>query len=340
MTTSTILITGLSGFIAKHCAIELLRHGYAVRGTLRSMGKADAVRATLARHGDSSRLAFCQADLTADAGWAEAMDGVAGVLHMASPFPLRDPRDADELLRPAVDGTLRVLRAARAARIARVVQTSSVAAVAYGHPGQGPRRVTEDDWTDADAPGVSIYERSKTLAERAARDFVAADGAGLHFATVNPGLVVGPVLDRDIGATAELIQMFLRGKYPGVPRLWYGVVDVRDVARMHRLALETPAPSGGRYLAVSETARLLDVALAIRARLGAAARKAPRRQLPDAVVRLVALFDPAVRTVLPELGYQFEIDNSHTRRALGVDFIPLSESAPAMASSLIELGLA
>ena len=339
MTDKPILITGISGFIAKHCALELLKHGYAVRGTVRRMAKADETRATLAKRCDTSKLTFVEADLVADTGWAAAMEGIGGVLHLASPFPPGEPKDPDELLRPAVDGTLRVLRAAVAAGIPRVVQTSSMAAVHGGHPHTRTKPFNEDDWTETDNPAVTTYYRSKTLAEKAARDFVNSDGRTLHFSTINPGFVLGPVLDRDIGTSAGVIQMFLRGKYPGTPRLTFSVVDVRDVAKMHRLALESTEPSGGRYLGVSEALWFVDIARPIREKLGPAARKVPSRELPDFMVRLVALFDPVVRTILPDLGFKLRVDNSRTRRALKMDFIPVTESAPAMAASLIELGL-
>lgn len=272
MIDKPILITGISGFIAKQCALELLTHGYAVRGTVRRMAKADEVRATLATYCDTTKLTSVEADLLSDTGWAAAMEGVGGVLHVASPFPTGEPRDPDELLRPAVDGTLRVLRAAVAAGVPRVVQTSSMAAVMAGHPHARTKPFDEEDWTDTDTPGVTTYYRSKTLAEKAARDFVKSAGGSLHFSTVNPGLVLGPVLDNDIGTSAEVIQMFLRGKYPGTPRIYFTVVDVRDVAKMHRLALESTEPSGGRYLAVSEALRFLDIALPIRRKLGLYAR--------------------------------------------------------------------
>lgn len=339
MTNKPILITGVSGFVAKHCALELLKHGYLVRGTVRRMARADEVRATLAQHCDTSKLSFAEADLLADAGWRAAMEDIGGVLHVASPFPPGEPKDPDELLRPAVEGTLRVLRAAVAAGVPRVVQTSSTVAVYGGHPRTRTKPFDEDDWTDIDNPQVSTYYRSKTLAEKAARDFVSSGGSSLHFSTINPGFVLGPVLDSDIGTSAEVIRMFLRGKYPGTPRLTFGVVDVRDVAKMHRLALESTEPSGGRYLGVSETVRFLDIARPIRDKLGRAARKVPSRELPDFMIRLVALFDPTARTILHELGVPLRLDNSRTRRVLKMDFIPVTESAPAMAASLIQLGL-
>lgn len=335
--TKTVLITGISGFIAKHCAVELLEAGYRVRGTVRDLSKAVAVRATLAAHADTDWLDFAEADLLADDGWAAAMQGVDSVLHLASPFPLVQPADPDELVRPAVEGTRRVLGAAIHAGVERFVQTSSVAAILAGHPREREAPYTEADWTIVDRPGVTAYERSKTLAEREGRAIAA--GPSFHYSTVNPGFVQGPALDADVGASAELVLMMLRGKYPGMPRLSFPVVDVRDVAKAHRLALETSQPSGGRYLVASEPAWMIDIARALRAGLGEGARKVPKRELPDFVVKMVALFDPAARASVPKLGLHTRFDNSQTRKALGMDFIPLSESAPAMARSLIALGL-
>ncbi|MDZ7589180.1 MAG: aldehyde reductase [Rubrivivax sp.] len=339
MNDATVLVTGISGFIAKHCAVELLKHGYRVCGTVRSLDKADTVRSTLAAHADASRLEFVEADLLSDAGWADATRGVHGVLHLASPFPLAQPKDENELVRPAVDGTMRVLRAAKAAGVKRFVQTSSTVAVIFGHGSSHPGAYTEADWTDVDGPHVTAYAKSKTLAERAAREFVAKEGDALHYASVNPGLVLGPLLDADAGSSADLIASCLRGKYPGCPRLSFPVVDVRDVAQAHRLALETEAPSGGRYLAVSGTAWFKELMQPIKSELGEQARKVPTRELPDFMVKLVALFDPAARTILPDLGIDRRVDNSATRKVLGMDFRPHTESAPAMAESLLRLGL-
>jgi dihydroflavonol-4-reductase len=339
MTQKTILVTGISGFIAKHCAVDLLRQGYRVRGTVRSLQKAEEVKVTLAKHCDISPLEFVQADLLSDAGWDAAMQGVHGVLHLASPFILNEPKDPNELIRPAVEGTLRVLQAAVAAKVQRFVQTSSMAAIAYGHPKTRTNPFTEDDWTIQDGPGVTSYTRSKTLSERAARDFMAQHRPDMHYASINPGLVLGPLLDRDMGGSAEVIQMFLRGKYPGCPKLSFGVVDVRDVAVMHRLALETSEPSGGRYMGVSESAWFMDMMRPIKAQLGAQAKKVPSFELPNFMIRLVALFDPAARGIVPDLGLELRIDNSRTRKALGMEFIGVEESAPAMAKSLVDLDL-
>jgi dihydroflavonol-4-reductase len=335
-----ILLTGISGFIAKHCAVELLKAGYGVRGTVRSLSKADKVRATLAKHCDVSKLEFVVADLMSDAGWAEAAKGCYGVLHVASPFIIQEPKDENELIRPAVDGTMRVLKAAVAAGAKRFVQTSSVAAIMAGHGHEWTKPYAEDDWTDVNGKAVSAYQKSKTLAERAARDYLAETKVDIHYASVNPGFVLGPLLDSDYGASATVIQMFMKGKYPGCPALSFPCVDVRDVGKMHRLALETSEPSGGRYIAVSESAWFVDMTRAIKAKLNKAdTKKVPTMQLPNFVIKIIALFDQAARGIVPELGREAKVDNSRTRKALGMEFIPVSESAPAMAQSLVDQGL-
>jgi dihydroflavonol-4-reductase len=334
-----VLITGVSGFIAKHCAVEMLRAGYGVRGTVRSQKRADEVRATLAPRADTTRLEFVQADLESDAGWDAAVTGCAHVLHVASPFPATQPRDDQDLIRPAVEGTLRVMRAAAAAGVQRLVQTSSMVAVMYGHPQDRAAPFTESDWTILESPGLTAYAKSKTLAERAGRDFAQQHREGFHYSSVNPGFVLGPALDRDIGTSADVIRMFLKGKYPGAPRLKMPCVDVRDIARMHRLALEVDAPTGGRYLGVADTLWLVEVGRAIREQLGRAARKVPGRELSDWMVKLVALFDGAARQAVPDLGKDIRVDNDVTRRRLGIEFIPARDAAVATAKSLIELGL-
>jgi dihydroflavonol-4-reductase len=339
MAKPTVLITGISGFIAKHCAVEMLNAGYGVRGTVRSMQKAGDVTASIARHADVGRLEFAAADLDSDEGWGRAAAGCGLVLHVASPFPAKQPNDEQELIRPAVEGTLRVLRAAVVAKVECFVQTSSTAAVFYGHPRERTAPFTEDDWTNVGHPSVTAYSRSKTLAERAAREFLSQERPALHYSSVNPGLVLGPALDEDIGTSAAIVQMFLKGKYPGAPRMSIAVVDVRDVARMHRLALECGAPSGGRYLGSASTLWMIDIARALRKHLGDAARKVPTRELPDWAVRLASLYDPGARLAVPELGKFVPVDTSWTRRELGMEFIPADEAVAAMGRSLIELKL-
>lgn len=335
--TRTVLITGISGFIAKHCAVAFLEAGYHVRGTVRSQAKADEVRRTLGTHADASRLEFVEADLLSDSGWDAATRDCAAVVHLASPFPISQPKDENDLIRPAVDGTLRVLKAARQNGVPRFVQTSSVAAIYAGHPFAREKPFTEDDWSIVDSPATTAYEKSKTLAEKAARDIVAREAPDIHYASVNPGFVLGPALDADVGSSADVILMLLRGSYPAVPRVAFPVVDVRDIAAMHVRAVETTEPSGGRYMGVDKAMWLVEIARALKARLGADAGKVPRRELPDWLVRMLALVDSSAASIVPQLGRKMQFDNSRTRDALGMTFRPGEKAAEDMARSLIAL---
>lgn len=332
----TVLVTGITGFIAKQVALEFLKAGYHVRGTVRTAAKGEQVRQTLAAHTDVSNLDFAETDLLSDDGWDMAAEDCDCVAHVASPVPLAQPKDENELIRPAVEGTLRVLRAAHKAGAKRFVHTSSVAAIAAGHD---KTVLDENDWSDLDHPRSSPYVKSKTLAERAARDFVVSEAGDLHYASINPSYVFGPPLDEDISASLEVIGMLLAGKYPGAPRLHFSVVDVRDVARMHVLAMETNEPSGGRYIAASDSLWIIEMARVLRKALGSDARKAPKFVLPDFVVRIVAKFDPAVRSVIPDLGLERRYDTTRTRKALGIEFIAAEEAVVATGRRLIELGL-
>jgi dihydroflavonol-4-reductase len=337
--SSTVLVTGISGYIAKQCALTLMSAGYRVRGTVRGMAKAEQVRATLAPHADIAKLEFVEADLLADAGWHDAVRDCHAVLHLASPFPIANPKNENDLIRPAVEGTLRVMKAARANGVKRFVQTSSVAAIYAGHPASRTEPFTEDDWSDVNGPGITPYEKSKTLAERAARDFMDRDGGDMHYCSVNPGLVLGPALDADVEASADVLLMLLRGTYPALPPVSYPIVDVRDVAVMHLKALETAEPSGGRYMGVDRPMRFVEIARAIKAGLGAEARKVPSRELPGFVVRILALFDSSAATIVPHLGRELRVDNSRTRRALDMTFRPGDRAAVDMARNLIDLEL-
>ncbi|MCC6735537.1 MAG: NAD-dependent epimerase/dehydratase family protein, partial [Bauldia sp.] len=246
----TVLVTGARGFIAKHCIAALLQRGYGVRGTLRDPSDEEEVRAAVATVVDAGDgLSFAKADLTADAGWDEAVRGCAAVMHIASPYPISQPRDVNEVVRPAREGTLRALNAARAAGVKRVVLTSSVAAVAAGRTDK--TSFDEADWSNVDAPDINAYSLSKTLAERAAWDFV-ADGKGPELAVINAGQVFGPPLDANVQTSGEMIENFLRGKYPLVSRFGLPVVDVRDVAAAHVAAMEKPEAAGQRFIVADD----------------------------------------------------------------------------------------
>ena len=332
----TVLVSGVSGFIGRHIAREFLEHGYPVRGTLRSLDKADSVRACLAGHVDVGGLDFAEADLMSDEGWTEVLSGVRHVVHSASPFPLSQPKDPNVLVRPAVDGTMRVLQAATAAGAESFVQTSSIAAITPGH---GGRVCTADDWADLGSPSATPYVLSKTLAERTARDSVAGGTGSLRYMSVNPGFVLGPLLDASAGTSADVVSMMLTGKYPAVPRVQFSIVDVRDVAAAHRLAVEKGKP-GGRYVATSGSLWMREMAQVLRRALGERARKVPRSELPDFLVRVLGVFDRSVRTILPDLGVPVRVDASRTSEELGIAFRPAEEAVVAMAESLVAFGRA
>ena len=337
---SLVLVTGGSGFIGGHCILQALAAGHQVRTTVRNLAREPEVRATLKKAGAEAddRLGFAAADLERDAGWPEAAAGCDFVLHVASPFPLGVPKDENELIVPARDGALRVLRAAKAAGVRRVVLTSSFAAIGYGHPPQAAP-FDETSWTDVNGPGVSAYAKSKTLAERAAWDFVAKEG-GPELAVVNPVGVFGPVLGPDLSTSITVIKRMMDGAMPGLPRLRFGVVDVRDVADLHLRAMTAPEAKGERFLAIAgDFMSLREMALALKARLGPAASRVPTRELPDWLVRLAALADASLRQVVGELGVAKNATGAKARRLLGWAPRSREDALVASAESLARLGL-
>jgi nucleoside-diphosphate-sugar epimerase len=283
------------------------------------------------------RLSFVAADLEKDAGWAEAASACDYVLHVASPFPPNAPKHEDELIVPAREGALRVLRASRDAGVKRVVLTSSFAAIGYGHKPQ-TTPFNETNWTDLKGD-TAAYVKSKTLAERAAWDFIAKEGAGLELSVVNPVAVFGPVLSPDYSPSVLLLRRLMDGSVPACPRLYFGVVDVRDVADLHVRAMTHPAAKGERFLAVAgDCMSILEIAKVLRRRMGASARKVPRFQLPDWLVRIAAIRNSAVKQVLPELGKVKNSTNEKARRVLGWTPRSNEESIVAAAESLVRLG--
>lgn len=338
---SKVLVTGGSGFVGGHVILQLLDAGHDVRTTIRSLAKEPAVRDTLARAGATAldRLSLVAADLNSDDGWDGAVAGCDYVQHVASPFPLGQPKDENELIRPAVDGTLRVLRAARDAGVKRVVLTSSFAAVGYGH-GDRASAYTEADWTDVNGPAVQPYMKSKTLAERAAWDFVKREGNGLELAVVNPVGIFGPVLNDDLSTSIEIIKRMLEGGLPGAPRLYFGVVDVRDVAGMQVKAMTAPEAKGERFLAVAgEPVSIYDMSVILQHGMGEEAAKAKLRQIPDWLIRVMALFNPLAREAAPRLGIRAAASNAKARDVLGWRFRSNEEAIVASGESLVRLGI-
>lgn len=343
MAGDLVLVTGGSGFVGVHCIAQLLDAGHRVRTTVRSLSREAQVRQMLAVGGvaaaQSSSLSFVEADLLADAGWPEAVAGCRTVLHVASPFPAGAPAHEDELVRPAREGTLRVLRASRDAGVSRVVLTSSFAAIGYGVPIDG-HVFDETDWSNPDSREISAYARSKTLAERAAWDFLAREGEALELSVVNPVAVLGPAWGADLSTSIEIVRRLLAGALPGLPRLAFGAVDVRDVADLHLRAMTDPAANGERFLAVAgENVSLSAIATILKERLGQAAARVPTRVLPDWLVRAVALFDRTAALAVPELGKVRRISNAKARRVLGWSPRSNQEAVLASAESLFALGV-
>ena len=305
-----------------------------MRGTIRNLDRADAVRAALG----APDLQLFAADLNSDAGWEDAVAGCDYVQHIASPIPEREPKDEQDLIRPAREGALRALAAAKGARVKRVVMTSSMAAIAYGHP--EPRPVfDESHWTDPASPDTYAYIRSKTVAERAARDWMAGYGVGMEFVTVNPSAVLGPVLGGDFSPSLELVKKLLDGALPGLPRLGFAIVDVRDVADLHIRAMTAPGMNGERFIAAGRFMWMRDIADVLTIRLGDRAKRVPKRRLPDWLLHIAARFDPTIRMVTPELGKVRECSSAHARATLGWVPRPEEETIVDCAKSLIAHGL-
>jgi len=336
--TETVLVTGGSGFLGGWCLIELLRRGYRVRTTVRDLEREPQVRAAVASRVElGDRLTVLAADLRSDAGWAEAAAGCDYVLHVASPFPPAQPKDPDELIVPAREGTLRVLGAGLDAGARRIVVTSSVAAITGGpHPGSAP--LTEESWSDPANSRLTPYAKSKTIAERAAWDLVRDRNALERLAVVNPGAILGPVLSDDRSYSLEVIERMLRGM-PGVPRIGFSFVDVRDVVDLHLRAMTVAEAGGERFIAATQFMWMEEIAELLREHLGDAAAKVPRRAVPNLLVRAMGIFDPSVRSVTGQLGIRTELSSEKARARLGWSPRPLAETIVDCARSLIDAGV-
>ena len=335
--TETVLVTGGTGYVAGWCIVALLERGYRVRATVRGAAKGEPVRdavATVVAPGD--RLEFAVADLTHDEGWDAAMAGVDYVLHVASPLGEENPRDADDLIVPARDGTLRVLRAATAAGVRRVVMTSAAnAASPASYTSEG---VTDETLWTVDDPALPAYRRSKTLAERAAWDFMAGHHGPTTLTTILPGAVFGPVLSTANLGSVQIIARMLQGRMPGTPKIGLEVVDVRDLVELHLLAMTAPEAGGERFLGTGEFVWMREIAEALRAKLGPAASKVPTRELPNLAVRVAARFDPSLRAITMSLGRRNRHTTAKARRVLGWTPRPAADTVVGCAQSLLDHG--
>lgn len=330
----TVLVTGGTGFLGGWCLVELLRRGYRVRTTVRDVSREPELRAGLQAEVETDgHLSVLAADLRSDDGWEQAVHGCDYVLHVASPFPPVQPKDPDELIVPAREGTLRVLSAALDAGVGRIVVTSSVAAIRGGVE-RSSAPLTERDWTDPDNLELTPYTRSKTIAERAAWDLVKERDEVEKLAVVNPGAILGPVLSDDRSYSLELVERLLKGM-PGTPRIGFSIVDVRDVADLQIRAMTATEAGGERFVAVKQFQWMSDVAEVLRDRLGTAAAKVPSRTVPNLVVRGMGIFDPSVRAIASQLGQKVELSSEKAEAALGWSPRPVEETIVDCARSLI-----
>jgi nucleoside-diphosphate-sugar epimerase len=336
-----VLVTGASGFVAMHCILKLLEKGYQVRGTLRSPERETGLRKTFESNiSVDDRLTIFPANLENDDGWENAVKGCQYILHVASPFPSQPPKHENDLILPARDGAIRILKLASAANVKRVVMTSSMAAVVSGHDYDESKVFDEDDWSRTDRH-IGAYEKSKTLAEQDAWDFMKGleNDNALELSVINPGLVLGPILDADYSTSGELIRKLMRREVPGCPDLGWPAVDVRDVADAHLAAMTIPEAAGKRFICTIEDARIQDIALILKNHFANQGYKIPTRKLPNILVRFSALFDKSLRLVVKDLGKHAEISNARIKKVLSWKPHTLEEMVVAMAESMIKHGV-
>ncbi len=339
VSSDRVLLTGISGFLGGHVALALLEAGYTVRGSVRKLARADAVRDTLRAAGaDISRLEFVELDLLSEAGWDKAMDGVRYLQHTASPFVIDLPEDKMDLIRPAVEGTERALNAALRADVERIVLTSSMAAIAYGHDKARTKPFTESDWTNLEGRDVNAYVESKTRAERRAWEIMRAAGRETDLSTINPSAILGPLLDQDPGTSALIVKRLLDGSVPALPRIPFVIVDVRDIAEAHVRAMTAEAARGRRYPMGERSMLMGEVADIVRGQ--APGRRVPRLAMPDWAVRIYALFNGEVRGILNELGVLKELDSSGAEKLLGRPLTTADQAIAETTRTLMEKGIA
>lgn len=334
------MITGVSGFLGSHMAVEGLKRGYKVVGTIRNKEKEAEVISTLKPHVSEDQLnnlQFSYCDLTKSEGWSEAMVGCEAIIHVASPFNLELPKHEDDLIIPARNGVKHVFEAALQNNIHRIVQTSSIAAIMYGNE-KGKSNFDETNWTDVNGPMVSPYTKSKTLAEKLVWE-IAQQNPQLKVTTINPGFILGPIFGKDPGTSAAVILKMMKGEYPGVPQLGFPTVDVRDVIELHFKALESEAAIGQRYAAVSESIWFKEIAQFVLDAQPSYNKKVKAKELPNWFMKIFALFEKSTRMIIPELGFKANISNEKAKQQLGFAPRTAKEAVMATANALVEMKL-
>ena len=338
--SNKVLLTGISGWIAKHTAIELLNSDYEVLGTVRNKNLIDQTKETIGKYASTDKLSFVELNLVKDDGWNDAAKGCKYIFHIASPFPMKVSNNREILLPPAVDGTLRVLKAGVSAGVEQIIKTSSIVAMFRKPNRSNPYTFGENDWTDENwIEGVSDYFLSKTKAERTAWEFMESKGLKNKLTTVNPGGVFGDALDKKGGTSIEYVRQFMSGKFPGAPKFAVLISDVKDVAKAHVACIGNKKVCGRRLIVGKEVKKLVELSQLMAEAMPEYAKKLPKKELPNFMVKLISYFDSSAKTMIPDLGIMMQTDTSYAEELLGFKFKPAKDCMAENAKSVVRLGL-
>ena len=338
--STKVLLTGISGWIAKHTAIELLNKGYEVLGTVRNKDLIDQTKETIKKHAPIEKLSFIELDLLKDDGWDEAAKGCKYIFHIASPFPMKVSRDREFLLPVAVDGTLRVLNAGINAGVEQIIKTSSIVAMFRKPNRSNPYTFGENDWTDENwIEGVNDYFLSKTKAEKAAWELMESKGLKSKLTTINPGGVFGDALDKKGGTSIEYVRQFLKGKFPGAPKFAVLISDVKDIAKAHVACIGNNKVGGRRLIVGKEVKKLVELSQLMAEAMPEYAKKLPKKELPNFMVKLISYIDSSAKMMIPDLGILMQTDTSYAEELLGFKFKPAKDCITENAKSVVQLGL-
>ncbi len=335
-----VLLTGISGWIAKHIAIELLNAGYEVLGTIRNKNLVDQTKQTISKYASTEKLSFVELDLLKDDGWNEAAKGCRYIFHVASPFPMKVSSNRENLLPVAVDGTLRVLNAGLNAGVEQIIKTSSIVAMFRKPNRTNTYTFGENDWSDENwIEGVSDYFLSKTKAEKAAWKLMESKGLKNKLTTINPGGVFGDALDKKGGTSIEYIRQFMKGKFPGAPKFAVLISDVKDIAKAHVACIGNNKVGGRRLIVGKDVKRLVELSQLIAEAMPEYKKKLPTKELPNLIVKLISYIDSSAKTMIPDLGIMMQTDTSYAEEILGFKFKPAKGCISENAKSVVRLGL-
>ena len=338
--TDKVLLTGISGWIAKHTAIELLNKGYEVLGTVRNKDLIDQTKETIKKRAPIEKLSFIELDLLKDDGWDESAKECKYIFHIASPFPMKVSRNRELLLPVAVDGTLRVLNAGINAGVEQIIKTSSIVAMFRKPNRSNPYTFGENDWTDENwIEGVNDYFLSKTKAEKAAWELMESKGLKSKLTTINPGGVFGDALDKKGGTSIEYVRQFLKGKFPGAPKFAVLISDVKDIAKAHVACIGNNKVGGRRLIVGKEVKKLVELSQLMAEAMPEYAKKLPKKELPNFMVKLISYIDSSAKMMIPDLGILMQTDTSYAEELLGFKFKPAKDCITENAKSVVQLGL-